>query len=208
MSTSRRTPSHPKDYHHGDLAATLVAAAIVLLSKKGIAGLSLRAAARKAGVSAMAPYRHFADKEALLAAVAEHGFGLFARALRGAGQSGADPFARLRARGVAYVRFALDHPELFRLMFGPEIADKKKYPGLAAAGQDALGALAETIEPCMPGIEAWNRDDVALASWSAMHGLAALMVDGRLGDRPGDAGAAADRVGRMLIEGIRARQSR
>ena len=206
MSTSKRKPAAPGSYHHGDLAEALIAAATKLMRKKGVAELSLRAAARAAGVSAMAPYRHFADKEALLAAVAARGFRAFARRLRDAGGAETDPFARLRALGPTYVRFALDHPELFRLMFGPEIADKSRHAELTAAGGDALAALEEAIRPCMAGVDAWTERDVALAAWSISHGLAALMVDRRLDGGQGDAEAAADRIGRMLIDGIRARR--
>src|ERR1700674_5400381 len=96
-------------YHHGDLPAALLRAAGKTLEKHGPAGLSLRAAARRAGVSHNAPYRHFPGREALLAALAAEGFAMLAERLRG--QPG-------RAMGEAYVRFALEHPQRFRLMFG------------------------------------------------------------------------------------------
>src|SRR5215217_151305 len=95
-------------YHHGNLRPALLRAADKILEKEGVAALSLREAARQAGVSHNAPYRHFADRQSLLAALAAEGFELLAAAMRG--HSG-------KEMGEAYVRFALEHPQRFRLMF-------------------------------------------------------------------------------------------
>src|SRR5215471_8129307 len=124
------TPAEQRSYHHPDLRQALISSALELLSEVGVAGLSLRAAARRAKVSAMAPYRHFADKEALLAAVAEYGFHQLAARLTVATAKAADPRARLAAGGVAYVVFAHDEPSLFKLMFGPTIQNKSEHPAL------------------------------------------------------------------------------
>ena len=118
------TPSEERPYHHGDLRRALIRSALEVLSEAGVAGLSLRAATRRAKVSAMAPYRHFADKEALLAAVAEHGFQQLGARFATATATAADPRAGLAALGVAYVLFARDEPSLFKLMFGPAIEKK------------------------------------------------------------------------------------
>lgn len=196
MSTSKPA------YHHGDLRPALLAAAAALLAEQGVTGLSLRAVARGAGVSAMAPYRHFADKAALLAALAEDGFRRLESVLTAA--AGATAPDRLRAQGVAYVGFALAEPALFRLMFGPEIGDKAAHPGLAAAGAAAFAVLEEGVAACRPDAAPAARAEMALACWSLAHGTAALAVDGRL---PGDAArltGLADRLGRLLIEGLRA----
>src|SRR5262245_57949686 len=123
-----------KPYHHGNLKAELLAAASALLDEGGAGAVSLRAAARRAGVSATAPYRHFADKEVLLAAVAAEGFRAFGAALTAAA-SNPTPLA---AMGLAYVRFALAHRGLFRLMFGPGIPDRDRHPELAAAADRAF----------------------------------------------------------------------
>jgi AcrR family transcriptional regulator len=123
-----------RPYHHGDLRQALVRSALEILSESGVGGLSLRAAARRARVSAMAPYRHFADKEALLAAVAEYGFRELAAQLTAATATAADPRAGLAALGVAYVLFARDEPSLFKLIFGPTIEKKSGHPGLDEAG--------------------------------------------------------------------------
>src|SRR2546427_8857402 len=105
-------------YHHGNLRTALLRAAGERLEKQGITALSLREAARRVGVSHNAPYRHFADREALLAALAAQGFEMLGQAMRG--QTG-------RGMGEAYVRFALQYPQRFRLMFGGQIA-LDKYP--------------------------------------------------------------------------------
>ena len=118
------TPPEERSYHHGDLRRALVSSALEFLS---VAGLSLRAVARRAKVSAMAPYRHFADKEALLAAAAEHGFRQLTIRFSAAAAAAPDPGAALNALGVAYVVFACDEPSLFKLMFGPAIEQKPAY---------------------------------------------------------------------------------
>ena len=128
------TPPEERSYHHGDLRRALVSSALEILSEHGVAGLSLRAVARRAKVSAMAPYRHFADKEALLAAVAEHGFRQLTIRFSAAATAAPDPRAALDALGVAYVVFACDEPSLFKLMFGPAIEEKPAHPGLNEAG--------------------------------------------------------------------------
>jgi AcrR family transcriptional regulator len=155
-------------YHHVGLKATLLAAAGNLLENQGVEYLSLREAARLAGVSHNAPYRHFPDRDALLAALAAEGFRLLGSALEEGGKSGP------RSRGEAYVRFALDHPRRFRLMFGggirleahPELRDQaaRAYEGLVRAFS-AMG-------------DARSAEVAAAAAWSLTHGLANLLLDG------------------------------
>src|SRR5271169_4924111 len=114
MSTSK-----PKPYHHGDLRDTLIDLAVGALEQEGPEALSLRGLATRAGVSGMAPYRHFADKAALLAAAARRGFANLRERLASVDDQ-ADPKKALVAFGVVYVRFACERPGLFRLMFaGP-----------------------------------------------------------------------------------------
>ncbi len=191
MSTLESRPG----YHHPDLRSALVKAGREILEEGGHAALSLRAVARRAGVSAMAPYRHFPDRAGLLAAIAADGVRMLTARLRDAdgGAAGADA---LIAQGVGYVRFAIEYPALFRLMFGPE--QPCDYPELASALADCLGVLAGRVaktvaEPLTA--------DMTLACWSLVHGLASLAVDGRLppgGDAPA---ALAARLGRLLVAG-------
>jgi AcrR family transcriptional regulator len=150
-------------YHHGDLRAAVLGAAAAIIEKEGLAGLSVREAARRAGVSHNAPYRHFPDREALLAALAAGGFEELGKALEG--RSGRD-------LGEAYVRFALEHPQHFRLMFGGQLAFDKD-PELRAQAQGSFGKLQSAFAAL--GGEA---NFAAAAAWSLVHGLAHLILDG------------------------------
>ena len=176
MRTGRR-----RSYHHGNLRAALVEAAVGLVQREGVEALTLRGVARLAGVSSAAPYRHFADKRALLAAVAEEGFRLLARALRDAGAAG-DPRARFRARGPAYVGFATTYPSHFRVMFGRELADRSGYAGLREAAQAAFDALVDGMKDAQAAgvVREGDPRELGLTAWAAMHGLATLLLDGRL----------------------------
>ena len=163
----------PKSYHHGDLASALVRAATELLEEDGGAGLSLRAAARRAGVSTAAPYRHFADREALVSAVAAVGYRELAQALI---DTHADPHTHsdLIDLAVTYVRFALDRPGLFRAMFA-EPCDPTSTDRTAAAA--AIGSYLESVvAKAMPDADP---QAAATATWALVHGLAFLHLDGK-----------------------------
>jgi AcrR family transcriptional regulator len=170
-------------YHHGKLPKALVAAAVRLVESGGVGALTLRGAARKAGVSQAAPYRHFADKQALLAAVAEEGFRSMTEAMRRASAPHeGDPLGRFHALGRAYVEFALAHPAHYRIMFGQASVDRSAYPLLKAAAEETFGLLVAAIRDCQRAgvVRAGDADELALAAWSASHGLSSLAVDGRL----------------------------
>ncbi|TXJ76424.1 TetR/AcrR family transcriptional regulator [Streptomyces lavendulae] len=174
-------------YHHGDLRASCLRAARDLLEEDGSAGLSLRAVARRAGVSAAAPYRHFADREALVSAVAAQGYRELAGHLAAAHPSPATP-DELAAVAVAYVCFALDRPALFRVMFA-EPCD----PG-SEERVGATSALAEYVQGIVRGVFPGADPDVlATTVWALVHGLAFLYLDGKLDASTPE--AVADRVG-------------
>lgn len=168
MSTQRRKRQQAVPYHHGALKSALLAAAGTLLEKQGVEYLSLREAARLAGVSHNAPYRHFPDRDALLAALAEEGFGLLGRALGEAGRGGQ------HARGEAYVRFALEHPRRFRLMFGGGVR-LEGHPGLREQAGRAYDGLVQAFAAMG---DARAAEIAAAAAWSLTHGLASLLLDG------------------------------
>lgn len=162
-------------YHHGDLKQALIAGSIELISEEGVEALTLRRLAARVGVSHAAPQHHFANKEALLLAVAEQGFIDLTRALHEAAGGEADRFEQLRAAGMAYVKFAADHPAHFRVMFGPHIAKNK---GITGPSNAALLDAARLV-----AIEIGNEDlakTISLAAWSMVHGLATLWLDGAL----------------------------
>ena len=200
-------------YHHGDLRRALLDAALVLLDEGGVASLTLRGAARRAGVTQAAPYRHFADKEALLAAVAEEGFRALADRMQ-AVAGGADdaPLRRLRGLGLAYVAFATEHPARYRVMFGAEIPDKAAHPDLKVAADRAFGLLRDSIEACQQ-VGAVRSDDVnrlAMIAWSLVHGLAALLIDGQLasvGVEGGEAQELAEVATTTIFDGFVRRTS-
>ena len=169
-------------YHHGDLRTAVLRSAGKLLEKEGVAALSLREVARRAGVSHNAPYRHFPDRDALLAALAAEGFERLGEAL----QANAG-----REMGAAYVRFALAHPQRFRLMFGG-LLKLARYPELARASASAHGALVAAMRAQK---EIQDPDTAAAAAWSLVHGLAHLLLDGHFAQAAGqDAGPFIDRV--------------
>lgn len=181
MSTSVTRDS----YHHGDLRATLLSTAMQMLE----AGepFSLRALARRAQVSATAPYRHFADREALESALAAEGMrDLKAQLVRGGMP---ETPADLAEFGVTYVAFALRRPALFRLMFGQECDDKNDQRIKAAA--DLRELLAAVMADVFPGADA---DALATAGWGLAHGLAFLHLDGKLPPTPAKAVAARVRA--------------
>jgi AcrR family transcriptional regulator len=180
----RAAPSRRRStYHHGNLPRALVDAALRLVETQGAEALTLRGAARLAGVSQAAPYRHFTDKQALLAAVAEEGFRTMTRAMRRASAPhAADPLGRFRAQGLAYIEFATAHPAHYRVMFGRAMADKSAYPSLQAASAETFGLLVEALRDCQKAglVRPGDSEELALCAWSAVHGLSSLAVDGQL----------------------------
>ena len=191
VSTSAARP-----YHHGDLPATLIDAALELLAEGGAEALSLRGVARRAGVSPMAPYRHYPDKEHLLAAVAAQGFAAFGAALRQA-DAAAPPGQALVAQAVAYVGFALANPAMFRLMFGPPRLGA--HADLAKAGDAAYGVLAARVAAETP--EGADREAHVLGCWSMVHGLALLFLDaGLAGKVQASAEDVTRRVATVMLE--------
>ncbi len=180
MSASKAT------YHHGDLRAACVRAAIELLDEHGETALSLRAVARRAGVSPAAPYRHYADREALVSAVAAVGYRELAERLVAAHPSPSTP-QQLADVAVAYVRFALERPALFRIMFG-EPCDRDNDERVAATAAVSL-YVREIVERAFPQADA---EALATAIWALVHGLAFLHLDGKL--ETATPSAVADRV--------------
>jgi AcrR family transcriptional regulator len=164
-------------------------------------------------VSHAAPYNHFEDKTALLAEVAALGFQSLTRALEAAAQ-GQSRSARqaFAAIGAAYVRFGVEHPAHYRLMFGPELSDKARYPALQEASDAAFAVLAGVLERGQASGQV-RRDpvlDQALAAWSLVHGLTTLLIDHRLsflGISTSEAEQHARLAGMALFEGLRAKRT-
>jgi AcrR family transcriptional regulator len=161
-----------------DTKDALLRAAIEIAEADGVGAIGLREAARRAGHTHGAPYRHFESQQALVAAVAEHGFTrMMAEVQAAQAAAGTDVLARFHALGVTYLRFALGHPGQFRVMFGAEAASE---PAVRSA-EAAVFALAvnEIASAQRRGLIApGDPQELALLAWSTGHGLAVLMIDG------------------------------
>ena len=201
MATTKKT------YHHGDLRQALVKAALEITHREGVAAVGLRAVARAVGVSQTAPYRHFADKAALLAAAAEAGFVALGESLASTVAAATTADELLRAQGVAYVRFAADNPAWFRLMFGHEVGDRRQHSTLRAAATSAFSFLeSAVVRGQEEGVVRQGEPRVlALSAWSLVHGLASLLVNDQLSEAglgPDQAADLAQQVGLVLREGL------
>jgi AcrR family transcriptional regulator len=161
MDISRRP------YHHGDLRNALLSAARAILEEESLAALSLRAVARRAGVSHAAPYRHFPNHEALLTELAMEGFIELKAEIAAAATSAGAEDDRIANLGAAYMRFVARRPALTRLMFGPQLPNRDAFPQLGevadAIGQEIGNALHDSA--------------LGLAVWAAVHGLAMLILE-------------------------------
>lgn len=181
------------DYHHGNLRRAILDRALAIIAADGVEALSLRAVAVELGVSHAAPRHHFATRQALLTAIASEGFSTLADLIDEARRQE----GTFLATGVAYLRFALDHPAEFEVMFTPALLDPDD-PDYQAARTRALGQLRSGAAG-----HHQDADATALAGWSLMHGFAALAHSGSL-DRAGYTGpdvdliALAERAARLL----------
>lgn len=173
MSTSQNSP-----YHHGNLRQALLEAALIILERNGEAGVGLRDLARAVGVSPAAPYRHFDSRAALLEALAVTGFQRFSARMEEVAAT--EPDNAMAAMGKTYVLFALDNPNLFRLMFSPQLK-KDGRPGLRMAADAAFDTLRHVV-----GGDAATGRIKALAAWAKVHGLAVLLLDGQIAIRAGE----------------------
>jgi AcrR family transcriptional regulator len=171
----------PKPYHHGNLREELLEAAIRLIAEVGPTAFTLREVARRAGVSHNAPYRHFQDRDDLMAAVAAQGFRELTQAMIDAAAGESDALDRLKRAGLGYVGFALRRPEHFTVMFDAP-ATNRKHPGSAAAAEQAFSTLLGFVKDCQGAGRLPSGDirQMALLAWTMVHGVAKLAITGRL----------------------------
>jgi AcrR family transcriptional regulator len=176
-----------RGYHHGNLKEALIEAALSLISQKGPGGLTFADAARAAGVSPAAPYRHFRDREALLADVAQRGFVLLAEALtRAWGDGQPDALRAFDRVGKAYLGFARQEPAYYAAMFESG-ADIGADPNLRAAADDAFSAVRTAVEAVIATLPATSRPPAMMMTlhiWSQAHGIASLFGRGDQARRP------------------------
>jgi len=188
-----KTTRPKRPYHHGDLRAALIRAALALIEEHSIKGLALSDAAHLAGVSVAAPYRHFKDKEALLAEIAAEGFVLFRDALaRASSTNPNDKVKRLVEMGVAYVDFALQHRSHFKVMWESGIP-KASYPELGKTAHEAYLLLQKAALDLLPTAHPDRQQALVSTAWSVVHGYAMLTLEGEL--PPHEAGQS----GRKLL---------
>jgi AcrR family transcriptional regulator len=187
MSWSGHGGRGRRGYHHGNLREALVAAALDLIARKGPAGFTFAEAARAAGVSAAAPYRHFRDRDALMADVARRGFEIFEQRLAAAWSEGRpNALAALEAIGRAYLAFARDEPAYFSAMFESGLPFEA-HPEVREMGDRALGVLRQACEAVAATLPYGNRPPamkMALHISSLSHGIASLFARGDAARRP------------------------
>jgi AcrR family transcriptional regulator len=184
----RGAVARKRNYHHGDLERSLVEEALTVIREEGVQALTLRGVGSRLGVSRTALYRHFDDKEALLARVAAEGFKRFHEALSAAVQrataSRANP---MTAMGAAYMRFALSNPSHYQTMFSGVLTDWNRYPDLVRHADGAFNVLLDTIraEQREKRIGPGDPLDLAEITWALSHGLATLGLARQLRRTPG-----------------------
>jgi AcrR family transcriptional regulator len=167
-------------YHHGDLKNALIQAGIDILSAEGLAALSLRRVASRAGVSHSAPYAHFTDKQALIAAISTEGFRRLYDRIDGAMEGyREDPRRRLMEASWAYLQFALESPALFKIMFSGIVENEKAYPLFVDYPRRSFGLLAGLVGDCQDAglLGPGPADLAALGLWSLIHGFADLLLE-------------------------------
>jgi AcrR family transcriptional regulator len=184
----RRAREHPADaitkpkgqWHHGDLRSSLIAWGTHILDTEGTGAMSMRAAAKLAGVSQGAPAHHFVDRNGLLAAIAAQGFRdmIELRKERLAPVPAADKRGRLRAVLLGYVEFAMKYPARFHLMFGPDLERRDDYPELVAATAESRALLSSVVLPFMNknARDQLDETELVFAVWATVHGLATLAI--------------------------------
>ncbi|MFN8595627.1 MAG: TetR/AcrR family transcriptional regulator [Anaerolineae bacterium] len=172
-----------KTYHHGDLKNALIEAGADILAKDGVSGLSLRKVAQKAGVSHTAPYAHFADKQALIAAISTDGYRRLYEALAATTLHYANDPARQLIEGAwAYVQFAVNDTDHFKITLSDAIEKEKDYPAFVAMSQQSFALVVQIVEACQQAkvLKRGPADLIAVGVWSLIHGFVSLFLEGQI----------------------------
>ena len=189
-----------KQYHHGDLKNALIEAGIELLAQEGLYALSLRKVALKAGVSHAAPYAHFPDKQALIAAISTEGFRRLYANLEAAAHQAGDPLSQLNEGAWAYTEFALNNPDTFKIMFSSVLEKEKDYPALVEMTRRTFDLVVEIVKAnqAAGSLRPGPPDLLAVGIWSAVYGLSTLLVEGQVSHTVTDAYSARQIVAHTL----------
>jgi AcrR family transcriptional regulator len=175
-----------KKYHHGDLKNALIKAGVELLAKDGIEGLSLRKVAQRAGVSHNAPYSHFPDKQSLIAAISTEGFKRLYDELDAEILSHPDdPRRQLQEGAWAYVRFAMDNTDTFKIMFSGALEKEKEYPAFVEISHRTFERVVDVVRACQDAgiLNPTQPEIMAVAVWGQIHGIISLMLEGQIPHR-------------------------
>ena len=175
-----------KAYHHGDLKNALIQAGVEILSKEGVGGLSLRKVAQRAGVSHNAPYSHFPDKQSLIAAISTEGFKQLYHELDAAISSYPDdPKRQLQEGAWAYVQFAMNNTDTFKIMFSGVLEKEKEYPALVQISHKTFDKVVDLVCACQEAklLRSASPELSAVAVWGQIHGIVSLMLEGQISHR-------------------------
>ena len=187
-----------------DVRSEILKASVKLMTEGGLGALSMREVARRAGVSHQAPYHYFADRAAILAELAGRGFDdMYDYMVSALGLARADKASRVQALGEAYVRFALNNPEVFRLMFRCELVDLSHHPEAKAKADRVFEAVAIAMGVTKPMADKSKGDPdftPVIAYWSTAHGLATLLLEGKIGEQLGETRDQKEAAARRILE--------
>jgi len=172
-----------KNYHHGDLKNALIKAGVEILSKEGIEGLSLRKVAQRAGVSHSAPYSHFPDKQSLIAAISTEGFNQLYSELDAAVLAyPKSPKKQLQQGVSAYVQFALNNTDTFKIMFSDVLEKEKEYPAFVEISHKTFQRVVDVVRTCQEAgiLNSTPSEMMAVAIWGQVHGIISLALEGQI----------------------------
>ncbi len=172
-----------KKYHHGDLENALIQAGVEILSKEGVEGLSLRKVAKRVGVSYAAPYAHFKDRQALIAAISTEGFKQLYAALDTAiSRHATDPKQQLVEGVCAYVQFAMDNTAIFKVMFSGVLEKEKDYPAFVEISHKTFERVVDIVRACQEAgiLSSTSPELMAVSIWGQVHGVISLALEGQI----------------------------
>jgi AcrR family transcriptional regulator len=175
-----------KKYHHGDLKNALIKTGGEILSKEGVGGLTLRKVAKRAGVSHSAPYAHFKDRQSLIAAISTEGFRQLYSELDAAVLAHADnPKEQLIESAWAYVQFAMNNTDIFKIMFSGVLEKEKDYPSFVEISGNTFERVVEIVRNCQHAgiLPSAPSELVAVSLWSQVHGIISLALEGQITHR-------------------------